>query len=708
MLNIFFKPKDQYTATLDPINNYLDQTAKYISVLKNISLEEAKEKSKIIFKKYFKDKNIKYFYRKENGDREIRIDSLLNYILSAIQEKRILAPTFTTYISSDEKKSILSEFISENVKKRSIAKKESQKAKAEGNTILAEAKNNEQNMMKIYNNSLSGAFAQEACILYNPTAHSTLTSITRTITSMANANNEKLIMGNRYYPRGIDVLNNIVYITTYLDVESIKNAIHKYNLHLPSVEETVNVLKYSSDLYFSDRKFYQEKIIPYLEKLSPYELAGICYVGDLYHLRQFNSNFIKDLLCQLIQKVEIEENIPDVVSKLKNFDEYIVNFVHGIFFNKVKGYGKDYEKMKEAGFASSLYCTALNIEKIFFKYKDFFNAFFMQDILPSNSFRLTNMLRRTVVLSDTDSSCLALDDYIKWWNNDDFIINDESIGLTSCLSYIASQSIIHILSIISKNMNISEENLNVLGLKNEFLWTMHMPMPVSKHYMAYTVMQEGNVYKEPSMEIKGVHLKNSAAPKHLIKDAEKLVENIFQSLSNNTKVSLNDIINKIKNIEKDIEQNVFKGSIIYLKRSKIKSPEAYALEDILKTPYSRHLFWQEVFSPKYGKIEEPPYDVIKIPTTLINQIELKKWLDSIEDNLLKDRLLNWLEKNKKKDLPTIYLNLNYTEAFGIPDEIKSIIDIKRIILDVTIQYRLILQALGLLIDEDLTISEQFK
>ena len=69
MLNIFFKPKDQYTATLDPINNYLDQTAKYISVLKNISLEEAKEKSKIIFKKYFKDKNIKYFYRKENGDR---------------------------------------------------------------------------------------------------------------------------------------------------------------------------------------------------------------------------------------------------------------------------------------------------------------------------------------------------------------------------------------------------------------------------------------------------------------------------------------------------------------------------------------------------------------------------------------------------------------------------------------------------------------
>ena len=59
-------------------------------------------------------------------------------------------------------------------------------------------------------------------------------------------------------------------------------------------------------------------------------------------------------------------------------------------------------------------------------------------------------------------------------------------------------------------------------------------------------------------------------------------------------------------------------------------------------------------------------------------------------------------------MPTIYLNLNYTEAFGIPDEIKSIIDIKRIILDVTIQYRLILQALGLLIDEDLTISEQFK
>jgi len=708
MLNIFFKPKEEYTSILNPINNYLDQITKYISVMENISLEEAKEKSKMIFKDYFKDKNIKYFYRKENGDREVKEDSLLYYIMSTIKEKRILVPTFTTYISSNEKKSILSEFIFENVKKRSTAKKESQKAKAEGNIILAEAKNNEQNMMKIYNNSLSGAFAQEACILYNPTAHSTLTSITRTITSIANANNEKLIMGNRYYPRGIDVLNNIVYITTYLDINSIKNVIEKYKLYIPTVTETVEVLKYSSDLYFSDKNFYKEKIIPYLEKLSPYELAGICYIGDLYHLRKFNSYFIRNLLLQLIQKVEVEENIPNVVSKLKNFDEYIINFVHGIFFNTVKGYGKDYEKMKEAGFASSLYATALNIESIFNKYKDFFNAFFMQDILPGNSFRLTNMLRRTVVLSDTDSSCLSLDDYVKWWCNDEFIINDETIGLTSCLSFIASQVIIHILSIISSNMNISKENLNVLGLKNEFLWTMHMPAPVSKHYMAYTVQQEGNVFKEPSMEIKGVHLKNSAAPRHLIKDAEILVENIFKSLSNNTKVNLSEIIDKIKNIEKDIEKNILNGSTIYLKRSKIKSPESYALEDISKTPYSRHLFWQEVFAPKYGKIDEPPYDVVKIPTTIITSTLLKEWLNSINDIELKNRLLNWLEKNKKKDLPTIYINLDFVTAYGIPKEIIFIIDIKRIILDVTIQYRLILQSLGLLIDEDLTINEQFK
>ncbi|NTW91663.1 MAG: hypothetical protein HGA35_07025, partial [Erysipelotrichaceae bacterium] len=275
MLDIFFRDKSQYHNQLNPVLGYLEQLSGYIKTTRGVSDEEATRLAKQIFRKHFKDKNVRYFERQENGDREVKDSSLLGYINSNIKEKNILVPTFTSYMNANKKKSMLAEFIFVNVRRRSVAKKAGQKAKAEGNAELADAKNNEQNMMKIYNNSLSGAFAQAACILHNPTAHSTLTSITRTITSLSNASNEKLIAGNRFYPRGMDVINNVIYTATYADIPAIKAVVDKYNLHIPTVEDTVKVLKYSSDLYFRDEKFYKTKIIPYLEKLSCYHLAAI-------------------------------------------------------------------------------------------------------------------------------------------------------------------------------------------------------------------------------------------------------------------------------------------------------------------------------------------------------------------------------------------------------------------------------------------------
>jgi len=362
--------------------------------------------------------------------------------------------------------------------------------------------------------------------------------------------------------------------------------------------------------------------------------------------------------------------------------------------------------MNAAGIASSIYHTCLHIETILNKYKDFFNCFFMTEILPGNSFRLKNMRRRTVVLSDTDSTCFTLDEWAKWYKGE-FFIDDVTIALAGSIAFIASQAIINQLAILSKNMNIDTELLNTLAMKNEFLWLVHDPCEVSKHYFAYTVIQEGNVFSEPDIEIKGVHLKNSAVPKFVIQDAKEIMKYILSSVANNEKIKFNYIVDKIKILESNIHESILTGSPVFLKKSKIKNKEAYSLDET-KSPYSRHVFWQEVFAPKYGNIQDPPYDVIKIPTVIRTRNNLKDWIDSIEDIDLKNRLVNWIEKNNKTNLPTIYLNDTYVLGNGIPEEIKSIIDIKRIQLDVTIQHRIILETLGIMLYDDKLVSEQFQ
>ena len=705
MENIFFKPKDKYTNQLNPTKGYLEQLSFHLSVRMGIPLDEARRRAIAFLKKHFKDRHIRYFERNEVGDREVKDGTVMQYIKKNVNERNVLAPTFTSYCHADTKKSIISEFINVNVTVRAKAKKEGQKAKAEGNLELAEAKNNEQNVRKTYNNSVSGLFGQSACILYNPTAHSTLTSITRTMTSLSNACNERLIGGNRYLPRPKDVYHQIVYEATYADIEKIKNCVERFKLHLPTVEETVACLKYSSDLYFTDEAYYEKYIVSFLKKLSPYQLAAICYNGDLYHQRVFNPEFIKGMLEKMITPVIADKPLEDL-SVIGKTHEPVRVLAHSILVDKVQGFGLDYKKMNDQGtLAASVVATHDHTVTVLNEYKEFFNTFYMTEIVPINSHRLREMRRRVVILSDTDSSCFTLDEWVDWYGNG-YQVNPKTIALASAITYIASEAIVNQLAILSKSMNVDDAQLDVLQMKNEWLWLSISPAEVSKHYFAWAVIQEGSVLTKPELDLKGVHLKNSAVPVEVTKHAKDLINSICIKLASNEKISFRDTMKEIISVEERIIKSINSGEVTFFKRSKIKNDTAYAQEKT-KSPYQRHTFWNDVFGPKYGMLQEPPYDVIKVPTTIKSKTKLKEWLESIEDLELRGRLYNFLVTFNKTSLPTIYINLDQAKGRGIPPEILKVIDVKRIVFDCTMQHRILTQMLGVMLNENLMLREQF-
>lgn len=707
MQDVFFLDKEHYTQGLNPVKSYIEQLSFYIKTTKGYSDEQSKAKAIEIFKSRFKDRGMKCFERQENGDRVVKTTTVKNYIYDNLKQENIITPTLTTYMPRKRKVSILSEFIFVSVAKRSKAKKEAHRYKAEGNILMMDNKNNEQNNLKTYNNSMSGSFAQEACILYNPANHSTLTSITRTMTSLSNANNERIIAGNRYYPREIDVFNNIIYIASTADTETVRKAIQHYGLVYPTVSDTVAVLKRSSDLYFHNHQYYIDKIIPLLSKLTPDQLAAVCYVGDFYHIRKFNPEFVKNLLDNLTVKIRATQSIEGCLDKLKAVDENLLNFIHHIFFTELKGKGKDYDKMSSVPMLiESILLTAQHAQSQLMNYKEFFNSFFMTSVMPNNAFRLKNMRRRTVVLSDTDSTCFTLDEWVKWYNNDVYQVTDRTIAVGGAVAYITTQVIVNLLRVLSRNLNIDPELIDKLGMKNEFLWLTHVPADVSKHYFAYTVIQEGSILNPPEIEIKGVHLKNSAVPKFVIDDGKSIMEGILTATSSNKPQSLNEIIKRIVDLENSIRNSILKGEPVFLKRSKIKTADSYA-EDATRSPFARHTFWESVFAFKYGEFPPPPYDVIKIPTVVTSKTSLNEWFASIKDEELLKKLQAWFVQTGKKDLPTFYMNEDFVSAYGIPTEIMSIIDIKRIVLDVTIQHRVILESCGVMLYKDKLVSEQF-
>ena len=77
----------------------------------------------------------------------------------------------------------------------------------------------------------------------------------------------------------------------------------------------------------------------------------------------------------------------------------------------------------------------------------------------------------------------------------------------------------------------------------------------------------------------------------------------------------------------------------------------------------------------------------------------------MEDREFAERLGSWLKARKKVCLPTMYVSLDYVKAFGIPKEIVQAMNIKKLVLDLTITERMILETMGYYPKADMLISE---
>ena len=701
--NIFLKPIDYYKRDINPIGQYVEQNSFYISKMLNKPRDIIKQSLINKIKNgdiKLRDPLVHHFERNEFGDRYKTETKLNTYINKIVKNKSIVAPSFTIYLSKSEKPSLIAEFNKDNVKKRSIVKKLSQQAKAAGDLLTSILRNNDQINYKTYNNSTSGSFASEGSILCNPSAHSTLTSTTRTVSSLSNAVNEKIISGNRHYFNPNITLNNLISIVYNTDRESLSNVINKYKLTYPTAEHVVECVKYSSDLYWRDKLSFN-KIYDFINKLDPVERAAIVYTSDLYHIRKYNEEFIKVFLSKLSRKI-LNKEYGDPISIIRGHDESIVNFVHQVCVREVKGIGKKYEKLNKEQL-NILAGTADNIKDVILEYKDFIDVIFLSRNIPASTANLPHMVRRTVVTSDTDSTLFSTDEYVKWYFGD-YIFTDESFAVASSVAFISTQCIAHVLAMVSANMGVDESDLFTLSMKPEYSFPVFVPTSVAKHYYTIKTIQEGNVYEEPEIEIKGVHLKNSALPKHITEEMEKKMHRILLDIYGNNKISLKDELNIVLEKERKIIESVTNKETIYFKQSNINAPEGYKLSED-RSPYQFHRLWLDVFEPKYGGIEKPQYTVLKIPTTLNNRTAIKRWLESIEDKDFANRMKLWLVKNNKNMLNTILMNASYIKAYGIPEEIKPIVNIEKIVLELTMGDRMILETLGYFPKEDLILSK---
>ena len=342
------------------------------------------------------------------------------------------------------------------------------------------------------------------------------------------------------------------------------------------------------------------------------------------------------------------------------------------------------------------------------QYADFIETFFVTVNVPASLAYFPTSVRRAALTSDTDSTIFTVQDWVTWYQGYQGF-SKISTAISATMIFLAAETITHILARMSANFGIETKRIHQVAMKNEYYFPVFAPTPVGKHYFAAMAAQEGNVYEKLKMEIKGVHLKSSNVPKEVMNKAEQMMTDIVKDIMSNKKISLRHYLTQVADVEREVKRSVLAGEPTYFRKGQIKIPQAYT-KSAEESPYQYHMFWQEVFAPKYGFTSEPPYGCLKISVYLVSRSSLRKLVASIKDKALALRLENWLNKMEKNGIQSLLISEEALRVSGMPEEIASVMDMRKIIFDVTSVFYIILETMGFYcVNKNLTrlISDEY-
>lgn len=676
--NPFNRKATDYVRDINVIEAAINQFAIILSRTYKQSYKEARDYVVDELKngnKRFRDPIMRYLQQDENEDRHPAEMKFSQYISSAVKEQLLMAPTFTQIIPQDRKESLLSSYIKVNLTKRNVEKKLQLKAANHGDKFRETLHKNNQNNKKILNNAISGNHRSIHSILYDRPVHPILTSCCRIANGSANSNNDRLLTGSRHYYTPDIVLANIASIIELSDWPLVRKAVDKHNLHKPTVAETLSVILRSTELYW-DAPGGHRLIAQFVGSLDEYERAAVCYMGDLYHIAQFNGPVVRDILNTLVSIPT--ERVENHFEWLNHVDEDTQAQIKVRFPDIV---GKEHFWHDDVKAHPDYPLIGSMAKDIYYKldeYADIINAFLMSRNVPFLISDFPSAIRRAGVGSDTDSAIFTVQDWAIWYNgNDD--VTYENILLSEAMAFIVSETTTHNLATQTVNMGVTDEKeVFRLSMKNEYLFTNFFLTSRAKHYGALQKVQEGIIFDKAKLEKKGVELIASNSPPGIRRDLDLMILDVLNKADKGIPISLHAMLVHVARWEHEIFNSISAGERKYLKSARVKEEDGYTRE-AEKSRYVNYMLWSEVFADTHGDCLPPPYSALAFSIIPDTKGKTKQWIDSLDNVERADKLRTFMAKVGKVYLGEILLPEENILSYGIPVEILGVIDVRKIV-----------------------------
>lgn len=624
----------------------------------------------------FKEAKFKVFKKNKVGDREEVVMPARAFFDEVEQKNYHLSPSLVAYTNTLDEQSVNAIGTDQFIEFRRLYKGKMKGAIAASDKEAAQAFNEIQNALKIFNNAQSGGMSSSGTPLHNKSGHTSLTSFCRSLTSTANLLNERLVTGNRLLLSYNISMQLFISTLAHARRDLIKAVIKKYKMNYATVDQVMDMVKRCSGYYWND-PVGMGAIKMFMECLSPLELTIILCSMDLRGLYTTNPELMKryfDEWCHI-------PAFPEVIDET----------------NSIKPANGDYETLcvtklgKKATKDQIAFLNAYHVS-MEQKWADFIQAFLKADIPPSNIFSVKELVRENVLTSDTDSMIYSIDMII-----DDYVDPTDMQGgfaFNGVMTYFVRCIAVDQHARLSRNMNVTKKYLYRPNMKNEYLFSSYVTTSMSKHYYALQLMLEGILYDVPKLELKGVHLRGIKIAQKVREFTGRLMRDVLDALCDRRQLDPAELLAEIGDLERALIEEIERGGHTWLTKNTIKEESAYSNPE--SSIYYYHELWKEVFEEQYGEAPTLPYKAYKVNLDLNNKTKMKNYFDSIAHTRFGRKFEEYV--STRSNLTSVYIPMDMIDAMGgIPKEILPIVDTRLIISQNFKSIYAILESLGLYI-----------
>ena len=490
-------------------------------------------------------------------------------------------------------------------------------------------------------NSFYGASGTSTSNFYNLYIASAITSSGQSLISTAEMGFETFLENNAPF-------NNLEECMFFLS--NVIKEKRNFNDNFLENISLKQLMKYLKKKFFNYKEEYNYFILNYLSTLSQKDINRIYYKNNLLKFSKLRK--IRNMLSYIIESIDTFKNPNEIPKNVKD-----------------------------------------DLELLWKLYKEF--VFF--NFSPYNRIkRLKYDERKTVVGSDTDSTIMTIDKWVKFIRHDIINVNDKLINRDktelkfisiNILAYIITNMITNVLKKYTKDANIPKRYRHKINMKNEFLFSRIILTQKKKRYISSVRLREGDEIYPEKVDIKGLDFVKSST-----KEAtEKFFKNLIkEQLLSTEEINISNILKELEKLENMIRVSLESGQKDFLIPKLVKELGAY--KDPLREMGVRAVIaWNYTYPD--NAIELPEHiDIIKVNMDEDSIERIKQSEPEIYERIIENIYNNSDKKIKEKGVKVIGLPRNVPK---IPNWIIPFIDYNTIINNNLSTFHGVLDSLGI-------------